>query len=78
MWRAAGVVRNSESRAISASTVGEAEPRPTYPGSLPRPIATALTVMPRMPKWCASPAVQVVTAALTDAAAPQKVGDHHG
>src|SRR5262249_58868307 len=64
MWRAAGVVRNGDRRATSAATDGGVRERPSYPAGTLRPLATVLTVIPRVPKALACPAVQFDRVAL--------------
>src|ERR1700758_4579915 len=69
MWRAAEVVRNIARRANSAATGGGVRERPSYPAWTLRPPATALTVMPRVPKIPACPAIQFERVALIAASA---------
>src|SRR6202012_3815306 len=69
MWRAAPVVRDCDILAISAAPRGGVRDRPSYPAGALRPAATALTVIPRVPKTVAWPATQLPTAALIAASA---------
>src|SRR3979411_1765204 len=64
MWRAAGVVRNNANRPTSAATDGGVRERPSYPAWALRPLATTLTVIPRVPKTLACPAIQFDSVAL--------------
>src|SRR3979490_469829 len=64
MWRAAGGGRNNANRPTPARPGGGARGRTADPARAPRPLATTLTVIPRVPKTLACPAIQFDSVAL--------------